>query len=117
MKEFNDLIMQSILALVYGALFVYIIKVQKTKKNMLFYVTCMLFCSAIFGLISITFLILCDINCDSYYETNSKQYTLTYIAFYCMQNSFFNAGIWILVYKYWEVSWIVPLQLKHITPS
>lgn len=63
MTEINDLTVQVVLALVYGALFSYIIKVQKTKKNMLFYVTCMLFSSAIFGIISNSFLILVDKNC------------------------------------------------------
>jgi len=30
---------------------------------------------------------------------------------------FFNLGYWLLYYKYWEVSWTVPLQIRGIQPS
>jgi len=31
--------------------------------------------------------------------------------------TFTNFAFWLLVYKYWEVSWTVPLQLEKIQPS
>ena len=34
-----------------------------------------------------------------------------------MEELLFNLANWLIAYKYWEVSWTVPIQLKGIQPS
>ena len=42
---------------------------------------------------------------------------VTYIVSFCLSELLFNMGNWLIVYKYWEVSWTVPKQLKGHQPS
>ena len=76
---------------------------------MLYVVTIMLCLSNLFGIFNSITLLKVNEYCDDVTSVKTKAYTISNVVMECLMDIFFNVGVWMLIYKYWEVSFIVPL--------
>lgn len=80
---------------------------RKARRNILWCITVILLCSNVASALNNVVLWYLYLDCDS--STLIRPLTRGYICGLGLQIALFNLAIWLLVYKYWEVSWVYPL--------
>ena len=87
------------------------------ERNMLWYVALIMTIASLSMMVRDIFLYLINEECHKIRSLSLKNEIIVYII--ALGTSFlcFNIGSWLLFYKHWQVSFVVPLKFKNNEPS
>ena len=104
--------------LVYLASFIYII-LKKGMKSILYPIMIFIMLSSLMTVTATTLKQIFLHACSQTTRQGDVLWVWDFGAnlFLALSIAFFTVAIFLMAYKYWEVSWIVPLQLKDMQPS
>ena len=90
------------------------VRSRGTPRSILWSIAKVAAVSNFFGILAAISLLESNKYCDfiNEYPTREQLNITLYLTFTTIEGILIQSAIWLLVYKYWEVSWIVPKQLS-----
>ena len=111
----TEMVLSTYLSLLFTGAFIRI-EYKKSRRDILWLIVLLLMLSNFFFVSYTVARIFINTACIKNEKKSAAMLIANCLSF-TLALQFFNTSYWLLYYKYWEVSWTVPLQMQGIQPS